>query len=170
MSIIKSIAADPTAINASTSVSGIATTTIECNLKIWAQRRGGLLLVVDDSPVERALTAHALEKVGFKVVVASDGKEAVRIVRDSLLPFDVVVMDVSMPELDGIAAARSIRDLPAPRRHVPIIALTSNDKPEDRAACLAAGMNAHTAKPLSLPALLGAMQAHLSPEDVISNR
>lgn len=168
MSIIKSIAADPTALNASTSVAHAAPTPHDCKLKLWAQRRGGLLLVVDDSPVERALTAHALEKVGFKVVVASDGREAVKIVRDSLLPFDVVVMDVSMPELDGMAAARSIRALPAPRRHVPIIALTSNTEPEDCAACLAAGMNAHTAKPLSLPALLGAMQAHLSSGDAVS--
>lgn len=130
-------------------------------LRSWAQRRGGRLLVVDDSPVERAVTASALEKAGFKVVAASDGREAVEIVRDSPLPFDMVVMDVSMPGVDGLTAARAIRALPGPRRHIPIIALTANTAPEDRAACLAAGMNAHAAKPLRLPALLDAMRSHL---------
>lgn len=133
----------------------------EQRLRAWAQRRGGRVLVVDDSPVERAVTVSALEKAGFKVVSAADGREAVEIVRDAPLPFDAVVMDVSMPGLDGIAAARSIRALPGPRRHVPIIALTANTTPEDCAACLDAGMNAHAAKPLRLPQLLNAMRAHL---------
>lgn len=133
----------------------------EQRLRAWAQRRGGRVLVVDDSPVERAVTVSALEKTGFKVVSAADGREAVEIVRDAPLPFDAVVMDVSMPGLDGVAAARSIRALPEPRRHVPIIALTANTAPEDCAACFAAGMNAHAAKPLRLPQLLSAMRAHL---------
>lgn len=133
----------------------------EERLRAWAQRRGGRVLVVDDSPVERAVTVSALEKAGFKVISAADGREAVEIVRDAPLPFDAVVMDVSMPDLDGIAAARSIRALPGPRRHVPIIALTSNTSPEDCAACRDAGMNAHTAKPLRLAQLLDAMRAHL---------
>lgn len=133
----------------------------EQRLRAWARRRGGRVLVVDDSPVERAVTVSALEKAGFKVVSAADGREAVAMVRDSPLPFDAVVMDVSMPELDGVAAARSIRALPGPRRHVPIIALTANTTPEDCAACRDAGMNAHTAKPLRLAQLLDAMRAHL---------
>lgn len=133
----------------------------EQRLRAWALRRGGRVLVVDDSPVERAVTVSALEKAGFKVVSAADGREAVEIVRDAPLPFDAVVMDISMPGLDGIAAARSIRALSGPRRHVPIIALTANTTPEDCAACLDAGMNAHTAKPLRLSQLLNAMRAHL---------
>ena len=133
----------------------------EQRLRAWALGRGGRLLVVDDSAVERAVTVSALVKAGFKVVSATDGREAVEIVRDSPLPFDMVVMDVSMPGVDGLTAARSIRALPGPRRHVPIIALTANTSPEDCAACRSAGMNAHTAKPLRLSELLSAIRAHL---------
>lgn len=133
----------------------------EQRLRAWALGRGGRLLVVDDSAVERAVTVSALEKTGFKVVSAVDGREAVEIVRSSPLPFDMVVMDVSMPGVDGLTAARAIRALPGPRRHVPIIALTANTSPEDCAACRNAGMNAHTAKPLRLSELLSAMRAHL---------
>ncbi|MBV5336331.1 response regulator, partial [bacterium] len=124
----------------------VAPSADERKLRAWAQRRGGRLLVVDDSALERAVAASVLEKVGFKIVVAVDGREAVNIVRDSLLPFDMVVMDVSMPVVDGLTATRSIRALPGPRRLVPIIALTANAELQDQADCLAAGMNAHTSK------------------------
>lgn len=131
-------------------------------LRAWAQRRGGRVLVVDDSAVERVVTASALAKAGFKVLMAADGREGVDMVRDSALPFDLVVMDMSMPEVDGLAAARAIRALPAPRSRVPIIALTANDGPGDRDACLGAGMDAYVSKPLSLPVLLRKMYLHLA--------
>lgn len=137
-------------------------------LHAWAQQRGGRLLVADDGPVERAVTVFMLKKVGFDVLVAVDGREALEIVRDSPLPLDGLVLDMNMPEMDGVTAARMIRALPCPRRHLPIIALTANDGAEDRKACLAAGMNAHTLKPLSLPSLLRALQAHL-PTRPVSN-
>ena len=164
MSIIKSIEAPPSAFEIATRIAVSPVISTDYKLKLWARHRGGRLLVVDDSPVERAVTTGLLEKAGFKVVSATNGVEAVSIIRDSPLPFDVVVMDVSMPELDGIAATRKIRALPPPRSHVPIIALTSNTHAEDRAACLAAGMNEHTAKPASMTALLLAMHAHLTPK------
>lgn len=124
-------------------------------------QRTGRLLVVDDSPVERALAATMLERAGFDVTLATDGAEAVRIIRDARQPFDVVVMDVSMPVVDGLSATRAIRALPGDRAQVPIIALTANDDDDDRARCFAAGMNAHTSKPISLPTLLATMRAHL---------
>lgn len=132
-------------------------------LKDLALSRSGRLLVVDDSPVERALAATILERAGFDVALATDGAEAVRMIRDAHPPFDAVVMDVSMPVVDGLAATRAIRALPDRRAEVPIIALTANTDDDDRARCLAAGMNAHTCKPLSLPLLMAAMHAHLRP-------
>lgn len=137
----------------------------EQSLRKWALRRGGLLLVADDSPVERMVTIVTLERAGFQVVSAADGREALEIVRSADRRFDGVVMDVCMPGMDGISAARAIRALPCRNSALPIFALTSNAAAEDRAACLAAGMNEHTVKPLplSLSKLLQAFKTHFTP-------
>lgn len=134
----------------------------ETALHLRTRQPQGLLLVVDDSAVERAVTASRLERAGYKVVLASDGRQAVDIVLSFPLPFDAVVMDVSMPELDGIEATRRIRTMNGPRRRVPIIALTGNTAPEDRDKCLDAGMNAYLTKPLAVTELLEAVAEHIA--------
>ena len=93
-----------------------------------------------------------LEQAGHKVVVVNDGAEAVRIaIRNE---FDAILMDVHMPEMDGYAATRAIRNATRHMPSLPIVALTANALPDEAERCLEAGMNAHVPKPVNWPALL----------------
>ena len=110
------------------------------------------VLVVDDHPVHRELLTGMLRRLGHQVTVATQGEDGVRLWRDTRP--DVILMDLEMPGLDGVGAARSIRTAEeGSGQHVPIIALTVHDSPEDRARCLAAGMDAHLVKPANALAL-----------------
>ena len=113
------------------------------------------VLVVDDHPANREVARLMLLAAGCAVAEAADGDEAVDMVRAG--SFDLILMDVRMPRVDGLAATRQIRALPGPVGRTPILAVTAEAMPEDAARCLAAGMNAHLAKPISCPALYAAM-------------
>jgi PAS domain S-box-containing protein len=117
------------------------------------EHRGKRLLLAEDNPVNREVTLELLRDVGFLVDVAGDGLQAVERARQR--PYDLVLMDMQMPEMDGLEATRAIRALPGWDR-IPIIAMTANAFGEDRSACLAAGMNDHLGKPTA-PADLFAM-------------
>ncbi len=109
------------------------------------------VLVAEDHPVNRKVVGRMLEKDGHRVVEAENGQEALEKLDPSI---DVVLMDVRMPVMDGIAASRAIRALEeGTGRHVPIIALTGAALPEDREACVAAGMDACLVKPVTRNAL-----------------
>jgi two-component system, sensor histidine kinase and response regulator len=104
------------------------------------------VLVVEDNPVNRKVVVSLLTKWGHRVVVACDG--ALGLKELERREFDLVLMDVQMPVMDGIEAARSIRVLERERgRHIPIIAVTAHARTEDRARCLEAGMDAYLSKP-----------------------
>ena len=113
-------------------------------------RRGARVLVAEDNEINQEVARALLERVGLVVTVAPNGAEAVRHARES--SYDLVLLDVQMPVMDGLAAARAIRGLPAGAK-VPIVALTASTFSEDRDACLAAGMNAFVAKPIMPDAL-----------------
>lgn len=104
-------------------------------------------LLVDDNPINLMVGAALLESLGLKVKLAHDGAEAVAQV--AAQPFDLVLMDVHMPRLDGVGATRAIRALPAGAQ-VPVIAMTANALDISRDACLAAGMNDFLTKPVDL--------------------
>lgn len=106
---------------------------------------GRRVLVVDDVALNRELFLEMLAQHGCKVDLAADGEEAVAAVRREA--YDLVLMDVHMPVMDGMAAARAIRALGF--AELPILALTASGTPEQVASCLAAGMNGHLLKPLS---------------------
>ncbi len=106
--------------------------------------RGRRVLVVDDEPVNREIVRLMLESAGLSVDMASHGREAVAKVAQA--DYDLVLMDMQMPELDGPDATREIRRLPGRGRPV-IIAITANAFDEDRARCLAAGMDDFLSKP-----------------------
>ena len=112
-----------------------------------AQTRPLEILVADDAPVNRQIVGKILNRMGHKVAFAVDGREALEKV--AAQAYDLVFMDLQMPEMDGFAAARAIHALPAPAGATLIAALTANASDEDRAACLAAGMNAFASKPVS---------------------
>ena len=116
------------------------------------------VLVAEDNPVNQQLILRLLEKLGHRAMVAHNGQEAVEAF--SLQRFDVILMDVQMPELDGCQATAAIRDLErasgAPP--TPIIALTARAMKGDRESCLAAGMNGYLTKPIRIQELQQALQ------------
>jgi len=119
-------------------------------------RSGGKVLVVDDNVINLKVARSLAEKAGYQVTTATNGLEAIAAVERE--PFDVVLMDCHMPELDGFEATRRIRRLGGPRAQVRILALTASALPEDVAACLAAGMNGFLAKPISMARLVEALE------------
>jgi CheY-like chemotaxis protein/HPt (histidine-containing phosphotransfer) domain-containing protein len=110
------------------------------------------VLVADDSDVNRKLAATYLRSAGHNVVEAAGGSEAVRLV--AAQDFDVVLMDMRMPDIDGLEATRRIRALDEPRRRVPIIAVTANALDEHAEECRRAGMSEHLAKPFTQTELM----------------
>ena len=117
------------------------------------------ILVADDHPINRKLMAALLEKFGYDVVFADNGREAVNAV--AFGTFDVVLMDVQMPVLDGVAAMREIRTLPGPRAATPVIALTAHAMTGQREAYLSDGFDDYLTKPVDTEALHAAIVRHL---------
>ncbi len=113
------------------------------------------ILVVEDIAVNQDLAKAVLERAGHVVTIASNGLEAVEAVR--LEAYDVVLMDVQMPVMDGMTATRTIRASDHPSKHVPIIAMTANVLPRQVADLKAAGMDDHVGKPFRRPELLAAI-------------
>ncbi|HEY3456897.1 MAG TPA: response regulator [Bryobacteraceae bacterium] len=110
------------------------------------------ILVAEDSAVNRRMVARLLESAGHRVWTATNGKEAVR--HFEIEGFDLIFMDVEMPDMDGLEATRTIRASEAPNLHVPIYALTAHALPEDRDKCFAAGMDGFLTKPIAANELL----------------
>ena len=118
------------------------------------------ILVAEDNAVNQLFAVRILQKVGHTVQVAGDGREALQKLTEN--DFDIVLMDVQMPELDGIEATAAIRDNERTTgKHVPIIAMTAHAMKGDRERCLAAGMDGYISKPIRLEKLLGEMAALL---------
>lgn len=115
-------------------------------------------LLADDHPVNRELGVALLEALGLQVQTANDGHEAVDLAATGR--YDLVLMDMQMPRLDGLAAARAIRALPA-LAGLPVIAMTANAFEHTREACLAAGMNDFVPKPVDIHQLAEALQRWL---------
>jgi PAS domain S-box-containing protein len=106
---------------------------------------GARVLVVDDNEVNLLIASEILSAAGLQVSVAADGARALQCLGDERV--DLVLMDMQMPVMDGLAATRAIRDMPH-HRHLPIIAMTANALPADRTRCLEAGMDDVLTKPI----------------------
>ena len=120
------------------------------------------VLVADDVAVNRELVRLMLAPLGCELTLVCDGDEAVEAA--TATAFDVILMDVQMPVLDGLAATRRIRSLGGAAARTPIMALTANVLPEQVERCLAAGMNGHLAKPFVPEALISAVLRWSGPE------
>ena len=105
------------------------------------------ILIADDHTVNQELTSLLVNKLGHQVVVVSDGKEAYQALQNQT--FALVLMDCQMPEMDGYAATRAIREWEGSKQHIPIIALTANAMSGDREKCVAAGMDDYLTKPIN---------------------
>jgi CheY-like chemotaxis protein len=105
-------------------------------------------MVAEDEPFNMLLISEVLKKMGFAVIKASSGKEALQLLDDH--DPCIIFMDINMPEMDGYTATRAIRNLETSRRNIPIIALTADAMAEDREKCMAAGMNGFISKPFRM--------------------
>jgi PAS domain S-box-containing protein len=130
-----------------------------------AELEGGQLriLMVDDTAVNRELVRMMLEPLGFEIVEAAGGAEGVQAAM--VTPFDLILMDVRMPGVDGLEATRVIRATSKANRATPILALTADVQPENTAACRAAGMDDVLAKPIVPQQLLAAIMLHGAPAE-----
>jgi two-component system, sensor histidine kinase len=118
------------------------------------------VLAVDDNEVNREVLAAMIQAQGHEVSLATSGLEAVQAVQRQR--FDLVLMDLHMPELDGIDATRAIRALAGAPASVPIVALSADAFPEARARCMAAGMDAFMSKPVALAELAALLRGYAS--------
>ena len=121
-----------------------------------ADLKGKKLLLVEDNELNREIALEILKEAGFVVDTAEDGAVAVQKIKQAAPgQYDLIMMDIQMPNLDGYEATRQIRALPdAEKASIPIFAMTANAFEEDRQNALEAGMNGHIAKPLDVPHLL----------------
>jgi PAS domain S-box-containing protein len=122
----------------------------------WAGRR---LLLVEDEPINREVTLGLIADLGLVVDTAENGAEALELARQNR--YDVILMDMQMPVMDGLEATRQIRRLPQAAQ-VPIVAMTANAFAEDRAQCLEAGMNDFLSKPVEPERLVAVLRHFLS--------
>ncbi|MBF0333242.1 MAG: response regulator, partial [Alphaproteobacteria bacterium] len=121
------------------------------------------ILLAEDNPVNQRVATGMLRKRGHAVTVAENGRAALDLV--SQRRFDVVLMDVQMPEMDGLQATRAIRALPGPESRVPIIAVTAAASEADAVACLEAGMNDFVSKPFNTDRLLTVIAQWAAPDE-----
>ncbi len=126
------------------------------NVVAPAETAAKRILVVEDNPINQIVTQRLLQHMGHSPTVVSDGQSAIAEVQSS--PYDVVLMDLHMPDLDGREVTRHIRNLSAACSQIPIIALTASATVQDRRECLAAGMNDYLTKPFTVDALATVLQ------------
>lgn len=117
------------------------------------------ILVVEDSPLNQMLVTAILAQAGHRADTASNGLEAVMAAQAG--GYDLILMDLSMPEMDGLTATRLLRDLPGAAGRVPVVAMTADTDEADRVRCQHAGMNDHVAKPVDRVQLLETVEKWL---------
>ena len=114
------------------------------------------ILVADDNEINQVVACKFLQKLGYEVEVARNGREALEAAART--PYDAILMDCEMPEMDGYDATRAIRQRETGQeRRIPVIALTGHASADDERVCLDAGMDAVLTKPVTLPALRGSL-------------
>ncbi|MDE7243019.1 MAG: response regulator, partial [Oscillospiraceae bacterium] len=121
---------------------------------------GKKILLVEDNELNQEIALTVLEEAGFVVDAADDGTEAVEIIKTCRPDaYDLILMDIQMPVMDGYTASRTIRGLADPAKAgIPIVAMTANAFEEDRQKAIEAGMNGHIPKPIDVPILMGTLK------------
>ena len=139
-------------------------------LETSAQIKEGLLfsqepiLVVEDNKVNQQIASHLLSEANLHVTMAENGKVALELLQEK--NFELVLMDLQMPVMDGLEATRQVRALSAPVSDIPIIAMTAHASTEHIEECMAVGMNAHTTKPINIDILLNTIAKWVKPSGI----
>jgi len=124
-------------------------------------KHSGKILLAEDNAVNQTLAVRLLEKRGYTVTVAGDGRAAVEACEKN--HFDIVLMDIQMPGMDGFEATAAIREKEKTTgRHLPIVAMTAHAFKSDEKRCLAAGMDGYVSKPISIAELVLVLEALMS--------
>jgi len=127
--------------------------------------KGFRILLAEDVDINREIVAALLEPTLLAIDYAENGREALQMFEDAPERYDMIFMDIQMPELDGIEATRLIRALELPRaKEIPIVAMTANVFSEDIESCRRAGMNGHIGKPLDFDGVLETLRKYLTKE------
>ncbi len=131
------------------------------------QVRGASILLVEDYEINRQIATELLESEGFRVTSAANGKTALELLSEgkSDQEFDLVLMDIQMPEMDGYTATRKIRELPTQSGQIPIVAMTAHALQSEKEKCFAVGMNDHIAKPIDPNRLIESLVRWIKPGD-----
>jgi len=127
--------------------------------RAWDHSESARILLVDDHPLNREIGEALLTLVGCEVITAENGYEALALVEEG--GFDIVLMDIHMPGMDGLAATRAIRALHGPAAAIPIIAMSADALPQHIARCREAGMVDHVAKPIQRDVLYATVETWL---------
>ena len=120
-------------------------------------KRRGRILLAEDNAINQLVAIQILKKMGYRADAVADGQEAIKALEN--IPYDLVLMDCQMPEMDGFEATRAIRKM---KMEIPIIALTANAMKGDRELCLAAGMNDYLSKPVRSAELASVLERWLN--------
>jgi two-component system, cell cycle response regulator DivK len=119
------------------------------------------ILLIEDNEMNRDMLSRRLERKGYEVAVAADGRQGVAVATDG--GFDLILMDMSLPQLDGWEATRQLRAHER-TRSTPVIALTAHAMPGDREKAIDAGCDDYDSKPVDFPRLLEKIEARLRPK------
>ena len=145
-------------------ISGTSQLTQEQNeAAAFDQIRGAKILLAEDNEINQQVAKEILEGAGLIVSLADDGQQALNMVKEN--PYDVVLMDIQMPVMDGYAATEAIRNLKSEIRNVPIIAMTAHAMAGDEEKSLQAGMNGHVTKPIDPDQLFLTLQKWIKPPE-----
>lgn len=120
------------------------------------------VLVAEDNKLNQKLMTVILQTLSYDFTIAADGCEAIKLLDHK--QFDIVLMDLQMPKMDGLSATRAIRARADSMRDIPIIGLTANAMDEDRERCLTAGMSTYVSKPFNIEALGALIASFAQPE------
>ena len=124
--------------------------------------KGKTALLADDVEINREIIIGLLEETEIIIECAENGREALELFAADPDKFDIIIMDINMPVMDGVEATRRIRSLKTPRgKQVPIIAVTANVLPEEVAGYINAGMNGHVGKPVDFDTLVPILDKYL---------